>query len=72
MIAPIVVGGRRIEWDRPLIMGVVNVTPDSFSDGGEYAETARAIAHALGLVEEGAEIVDVGGEATNPRAQGVS
>ena len=50
-------------------MGIVNVTPDSFSDGGLYAETGQAIAHALRLVEEGADILDIGGESTRPRGQ---
>jgi dihydropteroate synthase len=49
-------------------MGVVNVTPDSFSDGGEFLDPARAIAHAHELISEGADIVDVGGESTRPRA----
>lgn len=49
-------------------MGVVNVTPDSFSDGGRHLDPAAAIAHGLALVRDGADLVDVGGEATNPRA----
>src|SRR5690606_4368476 len=53
----------------PLIMGIVNVTPDSFSDGGRYLDHAAAIAHGRRLVEEGADIVDVGGESTRPGAQ---
>lgn len=53
-------------------MGVVNVTPDSFSDGGRYVEVEAAIEQALRLEAAGAEILDIGGEATNPRAQGVS
>ena len=52
----------------PLIMGVVNVTPDSFSDGGAFADPARAIAHGLQLVEDGAVILDIGGESTRPGA----
>lgn len=52
----------------PLVMGVVNVTPDSFSDGGAYLDPAAAIAHGLALRDAGADILDVGGEATNPRA----
>ena len=56
---------------RPLIMGVVNVTPDSFSDGGRYLDHTAAIAHAHGLVAEGADWVDVGGESTRPRADPV-
>jgi dihydropteroate synthase len=50
--------------DRPLIMGVVNVTPDSFSDGGDFASPDAAIAQALRLKDEGADIIDVGGEST--------
>lgn len=50
-------------------MGVVNVTPDSFSDGGAYLDAAAAIDHGLSLVRDGADLIDVGGEATNPRAQ---
>jgi len=53
-------------------MGVMNVTPDSFSDGGRYANSAAAVSHALRLVEEGAGLIDVGGESTRPGAQGVS
>jgi dihydropteroate synthase len=53
-------------------MGVVNVTPDSFSDGGLFRDVAAAVAYAHGLVEEGAAIVDVGGESTRPGSEGVS
>ena len=56
----------------PLVMGVVNVTPDSFSDGGEYLDPVRAIAHGQELAAAGADILDIGGEATNPRATPVS
>ncbi len=55
----------------PLIMGVVNVTPNSFSDGGRYLDPAVAIAHGHQLVADGADILDIGGEATNPRAEPV-
>jgi dihydropteroate synthase len=54
--------------DRPRIMGIVNVTPDSFSDGGLHASTQAAIAHGLKLAEEGADILDIGGESTRPGA----
>ena len=54
--------------DRPLVIGVVNVTPDSFSDGGDWFESSRAIAHGLELSAEGADVVDVGGESTRPGA----
>jgi dihydropteroate synthase len=53
---------------RVLVMGIVNVTPDSFSDGGRFLDADAAVAHGLELVRDGADIVDVGGEATNPRA----
>lgn len=53
---------------RPLVMGIVNVTPDSFSDGGRFYDPAAAVEHGLRLVEEGADILDVGGESTRPGA----
>jgi dihydropteroate synthase len=56
----------------PLLMGVVNVTPDSFSDGGDYLDPAAALSHARQLLEEGADILDVGGESTRPNASPVS
>jgi dihydropteroate synthase len=56
------------EFGRPLVMGVLNVTPDSFSDGGRYLATEAAIAHGLAMVAEGADIVDVGGESSRPGA----
>lgn len=61
-----------IALDRPVLMGVVNVTPDSFSDGGRYVSEDRAVAHASALVEAGADLVDVGGESTRPGADPVS
>jgi dihydropteroate synthase len=61
-----------LSLERPRIMGIINVTPDSFSDGGEHATTAAAVAHGLKLIEEGADILDVGGESTRPRADAVS
>ncbi|MFE1456635.1 dihydropteroate synthase [Streptomyces sp. NPDC058735] len=56
------------EWDRCAVMGVVNVTPDSFSDGGRFFDTTAAVKHGLDLVAEGADLVDVGGESTRPGA----
>lgn len=56
-----------IAVDRPLVSGIVNVTPDSFSDGGEFFSTERAVAHGEALVAEGADILDVGGESTRPQ-----
>jgi len=64
--------GRILTLDRPQIMGIVNVTPDSFSDGGAYDNTDAAVAHALKLVEEGADLLDIGGESTRPGANEVS
>jgi dihydropteroate synthase len=60
-------------FPRPaLVMGIVNVTPDSFSDGGKFLKPAAAVAHALKLAEQGAEILDIGGESTRPNAAPVS
>ena len=56
---------------KPLIMGIVNVTPDSFSDGGRYNQTSMAIEHARKLIESGANILDIGGESTRPGAKAV-
>ncbi|HEY1988010.1 MAG TPA: dihydropteroate synthase, partial [Acidimicrobiales bacterium] len=53
---------------RPLVMGILNVTPDSFSDGGEWFDGDRAVARGRQMIAEGADIVDVGGESTRPRA----
>jgi dihydropteroate synthase len=61
-------GSYRLSLARPLIMGIVNVTPDSFSDGGRLDDIQTAVAHALKLQEEGADILDVGGESTRPGA----
>jgi len=57
---------------RPLIMGVINVTPDSFSDGGDFATADTAIAQGIRLAEQGADIIDIGGESTRPGSLGVS
>jgi dihydropteroate synthase len=65
-------GKYSLGLDRPLIMGVVNVTPDSFSDGGRYIDHDAAIAHAHALISHGADILDVGGESTRPGAEPVS
>lgn len=63
-------GGRALELGkRTLIMGIVNVTPDSFSDGGQFLDRDQAIAHAERLLDEGADIVDIGGESTRPGAR---
>lgn len=65
-------GGRILKLDRTRVMGIVNVTPDSFSDGGEHDTTAAAIAHGLKLAGEGADVLDIGGESTRPGADEVS
>jgi len=61
-----------VPLDRPLVMGVVNVTPDSFSDGGRFFDRTAAVSHALRLVEDGADIIDIGGESSRPGALPVS
>lgn len=63
---------RELLLGRPLIMGVLNLTPDSFSDGGRYLDPERAVEHALRMESEGADIIDVGGESTRPGALPVS
>jgi len=64
-------GRFALPLERPLIMGVVNVTPDSFSDGGRFLGTRQAVEHARTLIEEGADIVDIGGESSRPGAEPV-
>jgi dihydropteroate synthase len=65
------IGGRTLSLARPRIMGIVNVTPDSFSDGGHHATHGAALAHALRLIADGADILDIGGESTRPGAADV-
>lgn len=65
-------GKFRLSLERPLIMGVINVTPDSFSDSGKFATMQQAVAHAKFLIDEGADIVDIGGESTRPGSLCVS
>ncbi|MGE5757938.1 MAG: dihydropteroate synthase [Sideroxydans sp.] len=64
-------GKFHFDLARPLVMGIVNVTPDSFSDGGRHASTAAAIAHVRQLIKDGADILDIGGESTRPGAASV-
>ncbi|MDA8416927.1 MAG: dihydropteroate synthase [Betaproteobacteria bacterium] len=64
-------GANRISFDRPRIMGILNVTPDSFSDGGRYADIPGAVSRAREMVEQGADLIDVGGESTRPGASPV-
>jgi dihydropteroate synthase len=63
--------GRALVLDRPRVLGIINVTPDSFADGGEHATTRSAIGHGLALAEQGADVLDVGGESTRPGAREV-
>ena len=63
--------GRRLVLDRARVMGIVNVTPDSFSDGGDHFDADAAVAHGRRLVDEGADLLDVGGESTRPGAADV-
>src|SRR4030066_1271107 len=65
-------GGRALDLARTAIMGILNLAPDSLSDGGIFLARDAAVAHALAMVEEGADIIDVGGESTRPGAQAVS
>jgi dihydropteroate synthase len=65
-------GRFTFSFDQPVIMGVVNVTPDSFSDGGRFQSTEQAIEQGLRLIEQGAAIIDIGGESTRPGAQSLS
>ncbi len=65
-------GSYQLSLSKPLVMGIVNVTPDSFSDGGLHASLDAAIAHAQQLVCEGADLIDIGGESTRPGAQAIS
>jgi dihydropteroate synthase len=62
----------RIDLGRPQVMGIVNITPDSFSDGGEHASTSAALRHCERLIEEGADILDIGGESSRPGSDPVS
>ncbi len=64
-------GKFQLDLTRPIVMGIVNVTPDSFSDGGKYAATDLAIRHGLDLIAQGAGILDIGGESTRPGADPV-
>lgn len=70
-ISILLMRGRRLTFDRPLVMGVLNVTPDSFSDGGRYLDPEAAVKHALEMADEGADILDIGAESSRPGAQPV-
>jgi dihydropteroate synthase len=64
-------GGRPLDLSRPRVMGILNCTPDSFSDGGAFVSPERAVAHAHAMAEAGADLIDVGGESTRPGAEPV-
>lgn len=70
-VAPIVLSNSVWDWSRPYLLGVLNVTPDSFSDAGRYFDPDRAVARGLELVAEGADAIDIGGESTRPGAEPV-
>ncbi len=67
-MSDLICGDYRLPTSRPLLMGIVNVTPDSFSDGGKFTDPSRAIEHAERLIDAGADIIDIGGESTRPGA----
>lgn len=72
LFAPVLdCAGRPLRLDRPRVVGILNVTPDSFSDGGSHVGVEDAVAHGLRLVEEGADMLDIGGESTRPGADDV-
>lgn len=66
------IGNKQLSFSTPLIMGILNVTPDSFSDGGKYVDKDFAAAHAIRMCEDGADIIDIGGESTRPGSDPVS
>jgi dihydropteroate synthase len=73
LFAPVLdCAGRPLRLDRPRIVGILNITPDSFSDGGNHINVEDAVAHGLRMVEEGADMLDIGGESTRPGADDVS
>ncbi|SFK83576.1 dihydropteroate synthase [Rhodanobacter glycinis] len=73
LFAPVLdCAGRPLRLDRPRVVGILNVTPDSFSDGGAHADIDAAVAHGLAMAEQGADMLDVGGESTRPGAADVS
>ena len=72
MLVPSGLPNHLAETSRTLVMGVLNVTPDSFSDGGKFSETEIAISHALQMMTDGADVIDIGGESTRPGAERIS
>ncbi len=70
-LSPLTIGKREFDFTRPYIIGILNITPDSFSDGGEFYNPKKAIEHALRMQTEGADIIDIGGESTRPGSEPV-
>ncbi len=66
------IGKRKFDFKFAYVMGILNVTPDSFSDGGQYIDKDKAVNHAMEMIESGADIIDVGGESTRPGSEPVS
>ncbi|MBT6432516.1 MAG: dihydropteroate synthase, partial [Deltaproteobacteria bacterium] len=64
--------GTRLDFTSPILMGILNLTPDSFSDGGQYSDVESVIKHAKNLVESGATILDLGGESSRPGSEPVA
>ena len=71
-VPPLALGSRTLDWSRTYLMGVVNVTPDSFSDGGQFRDHDRAVSQGVSLAAAGADVLDIGGESTRPGADPVS
>lgn len=66
------IGEKSFSFDKPYLMGILNVTPDSFSDGGKYLSTDLAVAHAIEMLDDGVDIIDIGGESSRPGSEPVS
>jgi dihydropteroate synthase len=72
MIKHLTIGDKQFDLSRAIVMGILNVTPDSFSDGGQFDRAERALEHAMRMQQEGADIIDIGGESTRPGANAVT
>jgi dihydropteroate synthase len=72
VIKQLTIGNQNFDLSRSIVMGILNVTPDSFSDGGRFGRVEQALEHALRMQQEGADIIDIGGESTRPGARPVS
>ena len=68
----LIIRNIKIDWSKPYIMGILNVTPDSFSDGGEYYSLEKALNHYREMIEQGADFIDIGGESTRPYSQKIT